>query len=98
MSLLSNEGSTTFWRKNSGEMSEPPVSKRPSIFSSGTFRRNAFQTLISGCLPKMGRNHFASLRRIQVARLGIVEFATAGSRCKAREFIVEARVLTRRFG
>src|SRR5436190_12535527 len=82
MSLFSNEGSATFWRRNSGEMSEPPVSRRPSIFSRGTFWFSAFQTLISGCLPKMGRNHFASLRRIHVARLGISEFATSLLVCK----------------
>src|SRR5437763_1746929 len=61
MSLLSTEGSATFWRKNSGEISEPPVSRRPSIFSSGTFRLSAFQTLISGCLPKLVRNRFLSI-------------------------------------
>src|SRR6266540_3174732 len=80
--LSSTEGSTTFWRKNSGEISEPPVSKRPSICSKGTFRFLAFQTLISGCLRKIGRNHFASFARIHVARLGIGEFATSHRVCK----------------
>src|SRR6266545_3863658 len=75
-------GSTISWRKNSGEISEPPVSKRPSICSNGTFRFSAFQTLISGCLAKIGRNDFASFRRIQVARLGIAEFATSLLVCK----------------
>src|SRR5439155_15478199 len=82
MSLLSNEGSATFWRRNSGEISEPPVRRRPSIFSRGTFWFSAFQTLISGCLPKIGRNHFASFRRSHVARLGIGEFATSLLVCK----------------
>src|SRR6266496_4726570 len=80
--LSRSEGSTCSWRKNSGEISEPPVSKRPSICSNGSFRFSAFQTLISGCLPKMARNDFASFRRIQVARLGIGEFATFLLVCK----------------
>src|SRR6266540_1383150 len=85
--LSSTEGSTTFWRKNSGEISEPPVSKRPSICSKGTFRFLAFQTLISGCLRKIGRNHFASFARIHVARLGIGEFATSHRVCKEHAMI-----------
>src|SRR5207248_1540114 len=80
--LSSTEGSRTFWRKNSGEISEPPVSRRPSIWSRRTFRLLAFQTLISGCLQKIGRNHFASFARIQVARFGIGKFATSRRVCK----------------
>src|SRR6266540_1322716 len=81
-SLLITLGSTISWRKNSGEISEPPVSKSPSICSNGTVWFSAFQTLISGCLAKMARKDFVSLGRIQVARLGIGEFATSLLVCK----------------
>src|SRR6266446_5575865 len=81
--LSNNEGSRTFWLKNSGEISEPPVSRSPSIWSRRTFRFRAFQTLISGCLRKIGRNHFASFARIHVARLGMKECAMQSRLCQA---------------
>src|SRR5437667_3287627 len=80
--LSKSEGSRTFWRKNSGEISEPPVSRSPSIWSRRTFRFRAFQTLISGCLRKIGRNHFASFARIHVARLGTKQFAMYRRLCQ----------------
>src|SRR5436309_15379351 len=82
MSLSNTEGSGISWRKNSGEISEPPVSSRPSIFSWATLRFRAFQTLSPGYFAKTVRNHFASFGRIHVARFGIGEFATWRWPCK----------------
>src|SRR5207247_6810903 len=69
------DGSGTGWFKNSGATSGPPVSNKPSICSSGTLRRAAFQTSRSGYLEKNGAKYFSSERRIQVARLRIPQIA-----------------------
>src|SRR5205085_2614754 len=69
--LSMSEGSTAVWRKNSGAISGPPVSKRPCTLPNGTERRAAFQTFICGCAAKNGAKYFSSERRIQVAMFGI---------------------------
>src|SRR5947207_6242539 len=80
--------STFSWRKNSGAISEPPVSSKPSIWSMATLPLHASKTRTSGCFAKNGWNHFSSLGRIHVARLGIGEFATFQRLCKEHSHVM----------
>src|SRR5947199_9953483 len=73
------DGSGTGWFKNSGATSGPPVSNKPVIFSSGTLRRAAFQTLRSGHFAKNGEKYFSSERRIQVPILRMPQIAVLPS-------------------